>query len=201
MEKTKKIDWQKILPFILCIVVIILDQVTKGLVVNFVRETKSTDGVLYVKYSWFNDFIRIIHIRNTGVAFSMGDSWNPILRKIVFVVLPLVVMAIVVRVYFKSKDLTNLQRWCICGILGGGIGNLIDRIFRPTGVVDFIDVKWFGFENLANTPLDFLSWNRWPTFNVADAAVVVCGIILIISFIVMLVRDSKNGKKQEQGNK
>ena len=63
--------------------------------------------------------------------------------------------------------------------MGGGFGNLIDRFFRAEGVVDFVDVKWFGIES---SPLKFLRWERWPTFNVADMAVVVCGIMLIVSF-------------------
>jgi len=52
--------------------------------------------------------------------------------------------------------------------LGGGIGNLIDRIFRSFRVVDFISVKVYGF----------LGFERWPTFNVADASLVVSGILL-----------------------
>ena len=63
----------------------------------------------------------------------------------------------------------------VCGIVGGGIGNLIDRFFRPEGVVDFIDVKFYGLFGM----------ERWPTFNVADSAVVVCGILLIISFKII----------------
>ena len=55
-------------------------------------------------------------------------------------------------------------------------GNIIDRIFRPQGVVDFIDVKFFGIFGL----------ERWPTFNVADASIVVCGIILIVSFFLTI---------------
>ena len=77
-----------------------------------------------------------------------------------------------------------MQCWCISGIIGGGIGNLIDRIFRSEGVVDFIDVKFFGIFGL----------DRWPTFNVADAAIVVCGIILITTFIIMIIKDSKKEK-------
>ena len=60
------------------------------------------------------------------------------------------------------------------GIVGGGFGNLIDRCFRTEGVVDFIDVKFYGIFGM----------ERWPTFNIADAAVVVCGILLIISFLL-----------------
>ena len=56
----------------------------------------------------------------------------------------------------------------------GGLGNYVDRIFRPAGVVDFLDFKFFGIFGL----------ERWPTFNVADATVVVTGILLFISFLI-----------------
>ena len=75
-------------------------------------------------------------------------------------------------------------------IVGGGLGNIIDRIFRPDGVIDFIDVKFFGIFGL----------NRWPTFNVADASVVVCGILMIISFCITFSKDSKKNKS-EKGEK
>ena len=67
-----------------------------------------------------------------------------------------------------------MQRWAICGIVGGGIGNLIDRFFRAEGVVDFIDVKFYGL----------FGFERWPTFNIADASVVVCGVLLVLSFVI-----------------
>ena len=71
------------------------------------------------------------------------------------------------------------------GIVGGGLGNLVDRFFRKEGVVDFIDVKFYGLFGL----------ERWPTFNVADSAVVVCGILLIISFIALTIQDERKKKE------
>ena len=102
----------------------------------------------------------------------------------------LVVVGLVISIYFRNKDFNQLQRWAIMGIVGGGLGNIIDRIFRPAGVVDFIDVKFYGLFGL----------ERWPTFNVADSAVVVCGIMLIISFIVTSVRESKATKAENGQN-
>ncbi|GMO50340.1 MAG: hypothetical protein Ta2G_07780 [Termitinemataceae bacterium] len=68
--------------------------------------------------------------------------------------------------------------------MGGGAGNLIDRIFRPDGVVDFISVKWFGLTFKNGDAVPFLGFDRWPTFNVADASVVVCVFIWLISIII-----------------
>lgn len=172
MDKNLK---SKLLPFTLTIVVIIMDQITKMLVVNYIQPY--TIGA-----SFFGDFLRIIHVSNTGVAFSVGATWTETIRRLLFALLPLVVIGIVIAVYFRNNDWTKIQRWAIMGIVGGGIGNLIDRIFRSEGVVDFIDVKFYGLFGL----------ERWPTFNVADSAVVICGILLVISFIGSIKNDKKN---------
>ena len=169
---------EELLPLILTALVLIFDQITKALVVKYVP----------ISFAGANDnLINIIHVKNTGIAFSMGDSFPVFFRKFLFVLVPLVVIGLVCVVYFRNNDFTKLQRWSICGIIGGGLGNLIDRIFRADGVVDFVDVKFFGIFGL----------NRWPTFNVADASVVICGILMIISFIVVFSKESKKGGKNE----
>ena len=178
MEKNLK---EKLLPFILTIIVIVLDQITKALVVRFIPPY--TIGTQF-----FGDFLRLIHVYNPGVAFSFGASWPDLLRRIAFSIMPLIFLGIVIVVYMKSNDFTKLQRWAIAGIVGGGIGNLIDRIFRPEGVVDFIDVKFYGLFGM----------ERWPTFNVADSAVVVCGILLIVSFTAITIKDSKSKKEESK---
>ena len=163
------IDRKKMLPFILTAAVIILDQITKALIVKNIP-------LFTIGYSFFEDFLRIVHVANTGVAFSMGDSMPFILRRICFGIIPLVVIVMVIVEYLRNDGFNSLQRWAICGVLGGGLGNIIDRFFRAEGVVDFIDVKFYGLFGL----------ERWPTFNVADASVVVCGILLVISFAVAI---------------
>lgn len=176
MEKNIK---DKLLPLILAVVVIILDQITKALVCRFIPV--NTIGAQFL-----GDFLRIIHVRNPGVAFSFGARWSDALRRLAFSVIPLIVLGIVLGIYFRNNDFTKLQRWAISGVIGGGFGNIIDRIFRPDGVVDFIDVKFYGLFGL----------DRWPTFNVADSAVVVCGILLVVSFVVLMVKESKNQNKK-----
>jgi signal peptidase II len=170
----------KLWPISLALLVIIIDQVTKILVMKNIP--------LYtIGASFGGDFLRIIHVANTGVAFSVGASWSETARRFLFSLIPLIVIGIVVAIYFRNNSWTKLQRWAIMGIVGGGLGNLIDRFFRSEGVVDFIDVKFYGLFGL----------DRWPTFNIADSAVVVCGILLIISFIVTSVKESKNNKSEE----
>ena len=171
----------KILPITLAVVVIVLDQITKMLVVRHIP--------LYtIGTQFFGDFIRIIHVANTGVAFSVGASWSETARRFLFSLIPLIVIGIVIAIYFRNNSWSKLQRWAIMGIVGGGLGNLIDRFFRAEGVVDFIDVKFYGLFGL----------ERWPTFNVADSAVVVCGLLLVISFIVSSVKESKEAKNTSE---
>ena len=170
----------KLWPISLAVLVILLDQITKILVVKNIP-------IYTIGASFFGDFLRIIHVANTGVAFSVGATWSETLRRFLFSLIPLIVIGIVIAIYFRNNTWTKFQRWVIMGIVGGGLGNLIDRFFRAEGVVDFIDVKFYGL----------LGMERWPTFNVADSAVVVCGILLVISFIITSIRESKSEKSQE----
>ena len=182
--KPKYFTAKKLMPLVLTFVVVVLDQVTK----IFVTQNVPLYGM---GASFFGGFFRIIHVNNPGIAFSIGQGWSFAVRGVLFRAVPLVVLIVVLGVYMRNDDFSTLQRWSIAGIVGGGFGNLIDRFFRKEGVVDFLDFKWFGIEN---SPFKFLRWERWPTFNVADAAVVVCGILLIISFIITM-KKTKDGSK------
>ena len=153
-------------PFLLTGGILLLDQVSKALIVKHIDY--HTIGC-----SFFGDLVRIIHTRNLAIAFSIGAGLPDGLRSVLFILLPIVVMAALVFFYFRTDEVTTFQRWCLAAVLGGGVGNIIDRIFRPMGVVDFIDVKFFGIFGL----------ERWPTFNVADSSVVVAGILLAASML------------------
>jgi signal peptidase II len=163
----------KLRPFLLTSLIIAADQLTKGFIVKN-WPLRSPNGGEFIKDIFGNDLLWIIHVRNKAIAFSLGNNLPAGLKPTVFIVLPLLVLAFLCWYYFKSGEFTPLQRWAFAGILGGGAGNIIDRIFRPEGVVDFISVKLYGF----------LGMDRWPTFNIADSSVVVCGIILFLSMIL-----------------
>jgi len=157
-----------IAPFSLSLAVLALDQATKAVVA-----AKVEPGT--VAYSAFGDFLWIVRQANLGMAFSLLDELAPGPRAAVLIALPLLLVAGVVVFYFKSREPSMVQRWALCGIVGGGLGNVIDRIFRPDGVVDFISVKFYGL----------FGYERWPTFNVADATVVVSALLLVVSTIVI----------------
>lgn len=168
----------KLIPLIFLVGVFALDQITKFLVVKFIP--------LYtIKFSFFGDFLQIVHVRNLGAAFSMGSNLVTSWRAILLSFLPLIVLIFALVIYFKNNDFTYYQRWLICGVFGGGFGNIFDRLFRSQGVVDFIDVKFFGLFGM----------ERFPTFNVADSFIMVCGILLLISVICQMKKDKKQESK------
>jgi len=171
---------QRLVPFILTAAIILADQITKAVIVATIEPYR-------IGVSLWDGFLRIIHTRNLGIAFSLGGNASGGFRAVVFTLLPIIVLGVLVLFYFKDKSLTRLQRWAVAGILGGGAGNLIDRIFRSDGVVDFIDFKFFGIFGL----------DRWPTFNVADSSVVVCGILLFVSFILIKQPSGEEMKADE----
>ena len=127
----------KLLPLVLTVVVFVLDQGSKLLIIK-------TIPPYTIGASFFGDFLRIIHVYNPGIAFSMGNSLPDTLRSLLFAIIPLVVLVVVLGIYFRNDDFTCFQRWAVAGIIGGGLGNIYDRFFRSEGVVDFIDVKFYG---------------------------------------------------------
>jgi signal peptidase II len=153
------------MPFILASAIVILDQITKA----FIVLNWPIIGT-FIKDVFGNSFLYIVHVRNKAIAFSIGSNVPYEYRFALFVLIPIAVLVFLLIYYFKSTEFTQLQRWAVAGIIGGGFGNIIDRIFREDGVVDFISVKFYGIFGL----------ERLPTFNVADAGVVVCCFVLLV---------------------
>lgn len=178
-----KNDTKRFTPFILSAFIVLVDQLSKLWVMNNIPV-----GTLYKRY--FNDFLWIVHVRNTGAAFSLGDSLPDVLRILIFVVGCLALMIFLGYLIVSKKQtwVTQGQRWFVAGILGGGIGTMIDRIFRfNEGVVDFISVKFYGIFGM----------DRWPTFNVSDSSVVVFVILFLISEVVIEIRTNKAGSRKK----
>jgi signal peptidase II len=164
-----------LLPFLLTLAIVIADQITKYFVVAYIEPVYERGFHIEV----IGEILRLIHARNPGIAFSIGSDLPLLARRALFTVFPLAVIVALTVYYVRSgESFSTLERWSVAGIIGGGIGNLIDRIFRPEGVVDFVDVKFYGLFGL----------ERWPTFNVADASVVVCGTLLVVSILLAEVR-------------
>ena len=159
---------KKLLPLTMTALALALDQLSKAFIVKNWPQDNT-----FIADVFGNDFLWIYHVRNPAIAFSLGHNLPDRIKPFLFVLLPTAVLVFLLVYYFKSNEFTALQRWSLAGILGGGLGNLIDRIFRTEGVVDFISVKLYGF----------LGMERWPTFNLADSFVVVFGILLLITVL------------------
>lgn len=156
-----------ILALVAAAVVVALDQITKFLI----STNLNGESCIPVLGGLFN----IRFVENSGAAWSIleGKTW-------LLVAISLVIMAICIFMLAKKTYGSKLMFWAVSIILAGGIGNLIDRIFRGGKVVDFIE---FGF------------WKTFPVFNVADIAVCVGAGIIILVFILDLIGDYKKAKK------
>jgi signal peptidase II len=164
----KKIAWkERLIPLILAPGIIVIDQIAK----IFVMRLIPSGGMVPV----IGDFFRLINVQNTALSFSIGRTLPLATQKLIFPLVQLAVMVLILLYYLFTRDeLTRFQRWCAAALIGGGLGNYVDRIFRPAGVVDFLDFKFYGI----------FGWERWPTFNLADTTLVVCIILILISFLI-----------------
>ena len=106
--------------------IIVLDQATKLIVTLTVPTGRSVTVI--------DDFFRIIHVQNPAIAFSIGRNLAAGTQRTLFGFLPLLVIALLLLYYlFTREKLTGFQRWTFAALLGGGLGNYVDRIFRPAG--------------------------------------------------------------------
>ncbi|UCF97821.1 MAG: signal peptidase II [Spirochaetaceae bacterium] len=167
---------KKLLPLILTGGIVLVDQVVKFVVSKTLPYGRPVQII--------GDFLRFTFVQNPALSFSIGRGLGDTGRIILTMVLPMLVVAVVLYYFLAAKDLTQGQRWIMAAIMGGGLGNQVDRYFRPAGVIDFIDIKFYGILRL----------ERWPVFNVADSTVVVAAIALLISYLVTGVRE-KNEQK------
>ena len=163
---------RKLIPFSLTLLILLSDQITKAVIDASLR--------IGEKMEILGNFLWFWHVRNKGIAFSMGSGLPDQIKGVLFTLLPLAVLVILLVYYFRSRDVTGVQRWCFAAILGGGLGNLVDRLIRTGGVVDFISVKFYGI----------LGMERYPTFNIADSSVVIAVTVMIISLLLIQKRDS-----------
>ena len=160
----------KLKHYIIGIVIIIIDQLTKFLMIG-----KSV--------SFIPGFLEFNYTENTGGAFGVGKG-DFILIVSVIIIAVLVVFMMVDRANKSKGESTFISNYIPCAmILAGSVSNLIDRLFRGF-VVDFIDVKLFDF----------------PNFNIADIAIVVGILILIGMLIKELVskKDEKEREDKER---
>jgi signal peptidase II len=173
---------KKLLPLSLTAFALITDQLSKAFIVK-----NWPEDYTFIADVFNNDLLWFFHVRNTAIAFSIGENLPAWTKPILFVMLPAAVLVCLIVYYFRSDEFSIVQRWALAGILGGGLGNLADRIFRPAGVIDFISVKFYGF----------MGFERWPTFNLADSFVVVFGILLLFTVFLPNKKPMPNKEKKQ----
>ncbi len=135
-------------------VIVIADVVTKAIAVYSLSPQR-------VPHEVIGEGVRFTLVYNPGAAFGLhlGDF-----SRWIFMVLTIGALVILGRLYRATRDGDLTRTMAIALVCAGAVGNLIDRIKSPLGVVDFIDV---GFGD-----------TRWPTFNVADMAVSIGAFLL-----------------------
>lgn len=134
-----------------------------------------TKYLIHTKFSWgeslplIDSFFNLTYVRNSGAAFGLLHKAPPAFRDPFFLIVPLIALAVI---FYLFTRLTREQNWTATAlslIVGGAIGNLIDRV-RFGYVIDFLDFHWK--ENY-----------HYPAFNVADSCIVIgVGMMLIRSF-------------------
>ena len=143
--------------FFLFLTLVILDQVTKALVVNFFN---LYDSVALLP------MINLTFVVNYGFAFGLLN--NPSLNQIL---VSLVILAIIIYfLYLLIKTQDKIFQLTLTLILAGALGNFIDRIFRGF-VVDFIDI--------------YIGKYHWPAFNIADSCITVGFVVLMINILFL----------------
>jgi signal peptidase II len=165
--------------------VVVIDQITKLIVKGFSIPFLNIDyeGMyLGQMIPVIGDFFRITFVENPGMAFGYdpGSSF-----KLIISIFSLAASIGLVFYLYVIRDKSWSLRIAIALILGGAVGNLIDRTFYGViynyaplfygKVVDFFDVDFFDFTLFGR------SYDRWPVFNIADAAVTI-GVLVLVFF-------------------
>lgn len=149
---------------------VLLDRVTKQLVLKYIAQGEivpCVPGVFHLTY-----------LENKGAAFGMlaNNRW-------IFMVFSVVAMAAMVWYVIKENPRSAWVKTSLALLLGGGIGNMIDRVFRGS-VTDFIDFEFV----------------RFYVFNVADACVTVGCAILVVYVIVQSVKERKKRQSKDEND-
>lgn len=141
-------------------VVIVADQLTKLYIMQTMR--------LHESIPIIPNFFSLTYIRNPGAAFGLLAGSGPTFRMVFFGLTSLFALVLLGTILVRMPERDWMGRLSVAGILGGAIGNLIDRL-RYGEVIDFLDV--------------YIENYHWPAFNVADSAITVGVIFLIIHFM------------------
>jgi len=135
----------------LVVFVVVLDQIAKALVVEYLADEP---------LSIIGDSVELRLSRNPGGAFSILTGFTPLLA-----ILAAIVAVVLVRVAHRARDPVMVVALSL--VLGGALGNLADRVFRAPGF-------------LHGEVVDFVRVGAFPSFNVADSAITIGAVLLLV---------------------
>jgi signal peptidase II len=141
--------------------VILLDQASKWAVSHWIRP-KETISVV-------KGFFDLVHVRNRGIAFGLMNEPGSAIQTYLLLAASLLAICALFWWFKRLGEGGGLLALCLSLVLGGAIGNLLDR-FRLGAVIDFVDIHVGSF--------------HWPAFNVADAAITVGTLGLALTLFI-----------------
>src|SRR5262249_6817821 len=160
--------------FLLMAGVVVLDQITKGLVVRAME--------LHEYRSIVDGLLSLSHVQNRGAAFGILSDADLPYQAALFSTLSFVALLAIAVYAYRLPLQSRRPQIALALVLGGAVGNLLDRV-RLGYVVDFIHVYW--------------RQHQWPDFNVADSAITV-GVALLILDILRSPQPARVGKTEMQ---
>jgi signal peptidase II len=174
LPRTKR-DYREIY-FFLAATVLIMDQVTKLIVAKFIP--------LYDSVNVIPGFFRISHVLNRGAAFSMFADVRSPLAPLGLLLFSLIVMVVISIMLMKAGNALTRTNVGLSLILGGALGNFIDRLLHGS-VVDFLAFHVGSY--------------HWPDFNLADSAIVAgSGLLLLDVFFATTHVASESGEEGQR---
>jgi signal peptidase II len=141
---------------------VILDFISKNIIETYVKSYEAIDLL---------PILRIVNVKNTGAAFGILTS----LGNSTFIIISCVAILFIAFYIYKSTRMLEIMSLSL--VIGGAIGNLIDRV-RIGKVIDFIDF--------------FVGTWHWPAFNIADSALTVGIVLFVLSNLLQYKHQSKS---------
>jgi signal peptidase II len=169
---------------IITVLVILADQLSKTLAIRLLPPGESIPVL--------GDFFRLTLVLNPGGVFgSKLGSQN------FYTLISILAIGVILWFILRTRAKENNLMTGLCLVLGGAVGNLIDR-FRFGEVVDFLDFDFFNI-NLSSKPILFFKFpgfsiDRWPVFNLADSFVLI-GMVLVIIHLLFFKESPTTDRK------
>jgi len=151
---------KKTLPFLALIAgIVLLDQITKMMILKSIPRGTSRAVI--------PGFFNLSHVQNRGAIFGFFSNGSSPVIHVVLTLASLTALGLVMFYFFKVPAKDRLLKFTLALILGGALGNQVDRVMRGF-VVDFLEVYVKSF--------------HWPSFNVADSCITIGAVLLVYIF-------------------